>query len=317
MLKIFLMIYMTEAQRIIQAGVLPADYLKEEVRCNFLVTSERKKIWAVLLDMLLQIDSVCKKYNLTYFLEAGTLLGAIRHKGMIPWDDDIDIFMHRADYDKFIRLSDEFKEPYFLQTPYTDPEYFYMPARLRNTNTTGMVKTFAYQKFNHGIWLSIFPLDNWELEGGEERYEEIKQLISENSTYMRLTNPHLSEKDKTRVKNYSHRNPMEIYEEIQRIAQQFNDHPTQFIAAAVSAVISYKRKIWYAEDFASSILWDFEGFKFPVPVGYDRFLKIMYGDYMALPPVEERGLHHSGTLFDPDVPYTEYLENIETAFDWK
>lgn len=305
---------MTEAERIINAGIFPAEYLKEEVRNDFLVTSNRKKLWAVLLDMLLKIDDVCKKHGLTYFLEAGTLLGAIRHNGMIPWDDDIDIFMHRSDYEKFIQLTEEFPHPYFLQTPYTDPEYFYMPARLRNTNTTGVVKNFAYQGFNQGIWLSIFPIDNWEEEGGEERYEYIKSLIKENSTYMRMKNPHLNDADKERVKKWCGRKPIEIYEEIQKIAQQFNGHPTKFVTAAVSAVISYKRKLWYAEDFSSAIYWEFEGHKFPIPVGYDRFLKIMYGDYMELPPMEERGIHHNGAVFDADIPYKEYLKNIEKLF---
>ena len=299
---------MTEYERIIKEGRSPESFFKEEVRCEFLVTKERKRLWGVLLDMLLKIDDVCKKYNLTYFLEAGTLLGAIRHKGMIPWDDDIDIFMPRKDYDQFVKLSNEFPYPYFLQTPYTDPEYFYCPARIRNSNTTGVVERFAYQKFNHGVWVSVFPLDNWKEEGGEERFEIIKSLIIENSTYMRMTNPHLSEQDKLRVKNYSGRNPLETYEEIQRRAQQFNDTPTTFVTAAVSAVISYKRKLWYAEDFSKTIEWEFEGFKFPIPVGYDRFLKIMYGDYMKLPPVEERGHHHDGNIFDADIPYTEFLK---------
>ena len=298
---------MTEKERIIKEGRIPEKFFEEEVRCDFLVTQDRKKLWAVLLDMLLKIDDVCKKYHLTYFLEAGTLLGAIRHKGMIPWDDDIDIFMPRKDYNKFILLSEEFPHPFFLQTPYTDPEYFYCPARLRNTNTTGVVETFAYQNFNHGIWLSIFPLDNWEIEGGEERYEYIKSLIKENSTYMRLKKPHLSEKDQIRVRNYSGRNPFEVYEEIQEIAQRSNSKPTEFVTAAVSAVISYRRKLWYAEDFSSAIEWDFEGFKFPIPVGYDRFLKIMYGDYMKLPPVEERGHHHDGAIFNADIPYKDFL----------
>ena len=96
---------MTEKERIIKEGRIPEIFFEEEVRCDFLVTQDRKKLWAVLLDMLLKIDDVCKKYHLTYFLEAGTLLGAIRHKGMIPWDDDIDIFMPRKDYNKFILLS--------------------------------------------------------------------------------------------------------------------------------------------------------------------------------------------------------------------
>lgn len=301
---------MTECERIIKKGVVTEDFLKEETICDFLVTSDRKKLFAVLLDMLLEFDKVCKKYGLTYFLDGGSMLGAVRHHGFIPWDDDIDVCMPRRDYDKFVTLKEEFKNPYFLQTPYTDPEYFYCPARIRNTNTTAMVETFAYQKFNHGIWLSIFPLDNWKHDT-EKEVEKVNELIKENSTYMRMTNPHLDDRSKERVRNYSGRNPLETYEEIQKIAQQFNDQPTGYVSAAVSCVLPYSKKIWKEEDFKSSVYVDFEGHKIPIPVGYDHILTTVYGDYMKFPPIEERGLHHSGTIFDADKPFTYYVSNLE------
>ena len=300
---------MTECERIIEKGVITRDFLKEEVICDFLVTTDRKKLFAVLLDLLLEFDKVCKKHNLRYFMDGGSLIGAIRHKGFIPWDDDIDVVMPREDYNQFVQLSHEFSEPYFLQTPYTDPEYFYCPARLRNSNTSAIVETFAYQRFNHGIWLSVFPLDNWD-EQAVDRFDRIKALIIENSTFMRMTNPHLDEKNLQRVKNYSGRNPFETYEEIQRLATSFNDKATKYVTASVSAVLPYSKKMWFSEDFSSALLADFEGYKVPIPVGYDRILRIVFGDYMQLPPIEERGLHHSGTLFDADKPYTEYINNL-------
>lgn len=299
---------MTEVERIIQKGVIPEDFLKEEVRNDFLVTTERKKIWIVLLDLMLEFDAVCKKHGLTYFLEAGSLLGAIRHKGFIPWDDDIDVLMPRNDYLRFVEMSQEFKSPYFLQTPYTDSGYFYSFVKLRNSNTTAVTKMFAYQNYNHGMWLSVFPIDNWSVEGGEERYEKIKKLNMENSTYMRISNPHLSEKDMVRVRNYSGRDPYDTIRELDRIAQECSDYHTEFVTVGSTAVIGYSRKLWYAEDFSLAIEWPFEFFLFPVPVGYDRFLKVMYGDYMELPPIEQRGLHHEGTIFNADIPYKEFLE---------
>lgn len=302
---------MTEIERILQKGIIKEDFLREEVRNDFFVTRDRKKIWIVLLDLMLTFDEVCKKHNFTYFLEAGSLLGAIRHKGFIPWDDDVDVLMPREDYNKFMTLSNEFKYPYFLQTPYTDDGYFYSFAKIRNSNTTGLVKMFGYQNFNHGIWLSIFPIDNWDVKGGEERYSKIKKLNMDNSTYMRISNPYLSEKDQDRVKNYCGRDPFETIKELDEIAQECNGHKTSFVTVGSTAVISYSRKLWYAEDFASAIEWDYEGFKFPVPIGYDRFLKIMYGDYMVFPPVEQRGLHHDGTIFNADIPYREYLETYK------
>ena len=162
---------MTEIERIIKKGVITKDFLKEEVRNDFRVTTERKKLWAILLDLTLEFDRVCKKHGLTYFLWSGSMLGAVRHNGFIPWDDDIDVIMPRKDYERFLLLGDEFKDPYFFQTPYTDPECCYSFVKIRNCLTTGVVDLFKYQNFNHGIWLSIMPLDNWKLEGGEEKYE--------------------------------------------------------------------------------------------------------------------------------------------------
>jgi len=302
---------MTEIERILQKGIIKENFLREEVRNDFLVTTDRKKIWIVLLDLMLTFDEVCKKHNLTYFLEAGSLLGAIRHKGFIPWDDDVDVLMPRNDYHRFLELSDEFVAPYFLQTPYTDEGYFYSFPKIRNSNTTALNQMFAFQNFNHGMWLSIFPIDNWDVNGGEERYAKIKELNMDNSTYMRMSNPYLSEKDQDRVKNYCGRDPFETIKELDKIAQECNDYKTEFVTVGSTAVISYSRKLWYAEDFASAIDWDFEDFKFPVPVGYDRFLKVMYGDYMKLPPIEERGLHHGGTIFNADIPYKEFLETYK------
>lgn len=299
---------MTEIERIIRKGDIPESFLREEIRNDFLVTTERKKIWTVLLDLMIEFDSLCKRHGFTYFLEAGSLLGAIRHKGFIPWDDDVDVLMPRDDYNRFVNLSNEFKYPYFLQTPYTDEGYFYSFAKIRNSNTTALNQMFAFQKFNHGMWLSIFPIDNWSVEGGEERYAKIKELNIDNSTYMRISNPFLSEKDKERVNNYCGRNPFDTIKELDRIAQECNKVPTTYVTVGSTAVISYSRKLWYAEDFSEAIDWDFEGFKFPIPVGYDRFLKIMYGDYMKLPPIEERGKHHGNTVFNADIPYKVFLE---------
>ena len=111
---------MTECERLVAAGVFSPDFFREETRCDFLVTTERKKIWAVELDLLMQFDRVCRKHGLRYFMFVGSLLGAIRHRGFVPWDDDIDLVLPRDDYETMLKLGDEFPAPYFLQSPWTD-----------------------------------------------------------------------------------------------------------------------------------------------------------------------------------------------------
>ncbi|MBR5176974.1 MAG: LicD family protein [Bacteroidales bacterium] len=303
---------MTEIERILEKGVINEDFLKEEIRNGFLVTTERKKLWAIMLDMTLEFDRVCKEHGLKYFLWGGSLLGAVRHQGIIPWDDDIDVIMPRKDYEKFLLLGDEFKEPYFFQTPYTDPESCYTFAKIRNSNTTGVIDLFRYQKFNHGIWISVFPLDNWKLEGGEEKFNRIKSLSLDCSTFMRMKNPHLSDDNKKRVEGFINRrvNPLKAYEEIFRLTGENQDDACEYVAFDSCTVYSYSRSIFPAEDFANQVWVGVEGFLLPISNGYDRVLTIVYGDYMVFPPVEERGRWHAGTTFNPDIPYMEYLRSI-------
>lgn len=297
---------MTEIERILKKGIITERFLEEEVECDFLVDGNRKKLWAVLLDLLAEFDSVCRKFGLTYYLFYGTLLGAVRHKGFIPWDDDIDVAMPREDYEKFIKLGDAFSDPLFLQTPYTDKGYFYTPAKIRNSNTTAVVEMFRYAGFNQGIWLSVFPLDRWDDNGGIARYEEIRRLVKDCSTYMRIGNPHLDEANKARVAAY-HGDPMRDYEEIQRLAQSCKDPDSKHVMTAVITQGSYPGKLLDAVAFEKVVPMEFEGLEVMVPSGYDHLLRVWYGDYMQLPPKEKRGVWHAGTVFDADLPYNDYL----------
>lgn len=308
---------MTEAERIVQSGLLPKVFLQAEERCGFLISEKRKRLFSVLLEMLYQYDQVCRKHNLTYYLIYGSLLGAVRHKGFIPWDDDLDVAMPRADYEKFIRLSGEFTDPLFLQTPYTDPGYFYTPTRIRNSNTTAVVEMFKHAGFNQGIWMSVFPLDRWDDNGGEERYAEIRRLVKHNSTFMRLNNPNLDEANKLRVAEYlkEHRDPMRDYEEIQRLASSCRDPNSKHVMTAVITMGRYDQKLLDAADFASAIPLEYEGLQVSAPCGWDHLLKVWYGDYMQFPPMEARGMDHAGTVFDADIPYREYLAKEGIIFD--
>ena len=302
---------MTEIERIIQKGVISEDFLKEEVRNDFRVTKERKKLWAVILDLVVEFDRVCRKHHLSYYLDGGSLLGAIRHGGFIPWDDDIDVVMPREDYERFIRLTNEFKAPYFLQTPWSDPESFYSYAKIRNTNTTGIVELFKYQNFNHGIWMTIFPLDKFSINDTcETAYAKICQLTYENSTYMRMKNPNLDEKNRLRVSNYSGRNPLDTYVEINRLATQFNSEETDYWGTLTITIRDFLRKALPRKAYEPVNYHLFENLELPIPYDYDTVLTLEYGDYMVIPPVDDRG-GHDGTFFDAEKPVAEYLKSIK------
>ena len=302
---------MSEITRIIEKGVIPASFLQPEERSGFLVNEKRKKGWIVCLDLLLELDRVCKKYNLTYFLGFGSLLGAIRHKGFIPWDDDLDVVMPRKDYNVLLTLADEFKHPYFLQIPETDPGYYHTHAKIRNSNTSAFTPMTGYEGFNQGLWIDIFQLDNFILEDGLERYEKIKSLNIDEGTQMRVHNPNLDENNRERVRQYLLRgvDPMQTYKEVERIASKYKDVKTEYVSTIVVSIYDYERNIYFSEDFKESIQAEFEFLTFPIPKGYDRVLKTIYKNYWEFPPEDKRGNWHS-QQFDPDTSYLELYKEI-------
>ena len=299
---------MTECERIVKEGIVPEDFLKEETICDFFVDSTRKKIWAIELDLLREFDSFCKRHGLRYFLAFGSLIGAVRHKGFIPWDDDMDLLMLRDDYQELLNLSDAFHAPYFLQTPFTDKNAFFSFAKIRNDNTTFTSKQFSYQGFHSGITIDIFPLDNCIPEKGEEIYNRIKELNLENSTYMRMKNPFLSEADQERVKNWKGIDPLKAYEEINRLATTYKDVDTDYVSCAISTLSPCEKLTFKKASFDKTIYLDFENMTVPAPAGYHEILSVTYGDYMKYPPVNERGTWHKDLIIDPDTPYAIRLK---------
>lgn len=308
---------MTECERLIEERFLQEDFFKEEVRCDFLVTAERKKVWAIELDLLNQVDTICRKYGLQYFLIGGSLLGAVRHYGFIPWDDDIDIVLPRKDYEKFLTLKDKFSYPYFLQTPYTDPGFYYSIAKLRNCRTSAIDYPFLYQGFNMGIFIDIVPLDDVMNEGARERFEKINELIMANSTAMRLNHPALCQRDQERVRNYTRKDPISTYEEIQRLATNSGKAINSgVVSVSVCATYPFDR-LYKKEDFSSQIEWDFESVRTYIPSGYDKILTIAYGDYHSFPPVEQREEWHGNIRFYPDIPYGVMIEKVKEEIERK
>ena len=119
-----------------------------------------KTLQDIELDILKQFINICNKENLQYYVVGGTLLGAVRHKGFIPWDDDIDVSMPRQDYEKFLTVAKKYlSEPYFLQTRITDKNTLFNYAKIRNSNTTFIEQSIKKLDMNHGVFIDIFPLD--------------------------------------------------------------------------------------------------------------------------------------------------------------
>ena len=240
-------------------------------------------------------------------------MGAIRHKGFIPWDDDIDVSMPRGDYEKFLSLGNAFHTPYFLQIPGEDNGYFFANAKVRNSRTTAVGVPFRYEKFNQGMCIDVFALDNVDIPTGRERYEQIRRLLMENSTCMRRSNLHPTAEDVRRIAECGDVDPKANLQKINELACENKLGDSHHMGNMICTVYPFEKHVWPKELFSGTLDWPFEGGHFKVPIGYDCYLRTQYGDYWQLPPDNERTTCHPNVLYDTDLSYQEYLSKMDIS----
>ena len=308
--KLYSNLAMNEIERILDKGLFSEEFLLPEYSCDFYVDEKRKRHWLVLLDILFEIDNLCRDNDIQYSLFFGSLLGAVRHKGFIPWDDDLDIAMPRKDYENFLKLGTKLPPPLFLQTPFTDNGFFYTMAKVRNSNTTAVVDCFKYEKFNQGIYIDIFPLDSYNDICLEDKYNIVHYLILDLSAYMRSNNPELDDVQKKRVESFSNRDPFVTYNMIHALSRADERMKCKYTGVLSSWIYGPKpNKQTYPANFWNEFIkCDFHGLQVPIPKRFDEVLRVTYGDYMKLPPLESRGQWHSGIIVDTDRTYLDYLK---------
>lgn len=274
---------------------LPETFLEKEVRNGFAVDEKRKQVWAVELDLFSKFEAVCRKYGLRYFADAGTLLGAVRHGGFIPWDDDMDFVMFRDDYDKLRDVGErEFAHPYCFQGDDADFGAMRGHIQIRNSCTTAILLSDSEKRrdVNQGIFIDIFPMDN--LPCAIERKAYWKELYALKDKCKKYMDEHWTPGDEV-AKKY---------------CQDFNNCVKRYAGKASSkiALLSYEvnRKVGnrLARDYENSIELPFEFLKVNVPAGYRNILRIIYGSWSKPRMVSS---DHKDVLFDVDKPYYEYL----------
>ena len=297
---------MTEIDRILSKGFVDNRFLDEETIDGFFVEKKRKRIWLVALDLLYEFDKVCKKHELKYFLAFGSMLGAIRHKGFIPWDDDIDVAMSREDYDILITLGHEFNSPYFLQVPDGDESYYYSYTKLRNSNTSCVSKKFRHSGFNSGMMIDIFPYDkcDYNLEKLNYKYDQINSLNRMNSEFMGKYKLNES----VDVKSKLLKEMKDTYKKLEKLCIEDNLGEREYRCFLCFTLYPYEKTIMKKEWIQELTLVSFCGKEYPIPCHYDEILSKLYGNYMQYPPVEDRGTWHNRSIFDPDMKYTEITD---------
>lgn len=289
------------------------QFYEAEIRDDYPVSEKIKKVWAVEIDLLSKMLEICDKHKIKCFAIGGTLLGAVRHRGFIPWDDDIDIGMLRSDYDKFIKVAqNELKEPYFLQTAVTDR--CYRPhAQIRNSDTTGYQKLDRNLKCNKGIFIDIFPLDGIPDNKLEYKLQmsvmKLMNRIMTNDVYFTTVHEkaslpalaaHLAVKLLLTAIGRKR-----FYGWYDACAAICKNKSTKRVGE-LTVLFDDTRYQWRRSYFRNIKMMAFEYIQIPVPADYDYFLKNTFGEYMKYPEDKNSGALHGDMVFEPDTPYRVY-----------
>lgn len=275
-------------------------------------------IQKVQLKLLKDFIAVCDKHQLTYYLFGGSALGAIRHQGFIPWDDDLDIAMPRPDFDRLMALSGEFSHPNFLQNIHTDRYYSYPYAKLRNSETTFIETVFATAQINHGIWIDIFPLDGMSKEKGALKVKSLRPYwfwfrwyfaYIPNLIHPLKFNRHFLSSLAINffaalltVFNLGNGAAKSLEKSCKKISWQD--------ATLVGPYLTmyFNREALPKEVFGSGTEATFEGIKVKVPSDYHRYLSTIFGNYMKLPPEHKRVAKHINSGISDKKDYKKTLE---------
>ena len=246
-------------------------------------------------DILKELDSFCKKNNIRYFISHGTLLGAIRYKGFIPWDDDIDVLVPREDYKRLISIYKD-NENYHLYSYEKDHSFLFPYAKLVDMQTVKDESSYD-NGVRLGLDVDIFPLDAWSDDLEEAKRESAYiQMNLFRLGLTKLRHPDSAQPLKRFVKGVAMafckmRGSEHYLKNVMDQAKKYNGSMTKYLGNKAWNV--YKQKdIIPADAFAEAIEIEFNGEKFPTMVGYDAFLSSLYGDYMPEPPKEKQKTHH-------------------------
>lgn len=251
------------------------------------------------LEIALEIDRVCRKAGITYFLGYGSLLGAMRHGGFIPWDDDMDLVMMRDDYERFLAIYDEIASTdRFRLVSYRDrtaPNAF---AKLVDV-TTKVEERYAEAEFGSGVWVDIFPYD--EVDPADDRvFKQASRLAA--ARYLIVTDPKTGATPAIRMAKrlvcplLKRLDPMAYARKLDELArsagQLMSERPLSDDERMVADVVAEgdpARR--YPRHLFEPVEAEFEGHRFFVPKGYDDILTIAYGDWRCPPPVDQRETH--------------------------
>ncbi|UYI93570.1 MAG: LicD family protein [Anaerostipes hadrus] len=264
-----------------------------------------EQIHKATLGIVEKLIEICDKINVNYYVAYGSLIGVVRHKGFIPWDDDFDVVMLRDDYEKFcdycIKNENKLK-PFKLLSRKCEKKYPYNIARLNNMNYKAVYDNV--QGYESGIFIDIYPLDG----AGSDVDKVLKKVEKKKSNLFRITlwsiDDHYTKSTYNKwyrsiikyfVRGYSKvRGAKHFLDKMENFKNLYDINNSRYIAEMTwDSGLTLYEKSW----FDKYIYMDFENLKVKVPIGYDDFLRCHYGDYMKFPPKEEQVPHHEYKVY--------------------
>ena len=263
------------------------------------------RIRDITLSMMDHIHEICVRNNIQYFLMFGTLIGAVRHNGFIPWDDDFDIAMKRNDYIKFCKAVEKEHHPYYkLCNRANTKNYYYGIARYADTRYKYVSDLVDLQQADIGVFIDIYPLDNFGNTPEEAKAIKDKITPITNEFIIYMNRKSVQGKLRTLL-----RTPVHYYYRIKH-GKNLNLRIDNLIYKKICSITNEKDKqlgviVWDAtcwpykkEWFEKTVQHDFEGHNYLIPAEYDEILKMVYGDYMKLPPKEKQVATHSYKIYE-------------------
>ncbi len=264
---------------------------KIRVTMKEITGEELKKIQVEILD---DVVMFCQRHELRYFLAYGTLLGAVRHNGYIPWDDDIDIHMPRPDYEKFIELYNKEQDCNRVVSPEIDKRYRTAFAKVYRKGT--VVREFHFKPDVFGVYIDIFPLDGLKDRKQAQRCGEIRRYMHvKNSVFtsgMTLLRKMRLAVTKTILLPFSIN---ALQRRIKSIATECNYSKCEYVYSSYSRLAAKEQ--FPREMFDNYRTVVFEGKEYRAPQDYDLYLHTLYGDYMKLPPEDKRVSTHNSQAY--------------------
>lgn len=265
------------------------------------VLDEHKRI---MLEMLEELDRICKKYNILYMLFAGSMLGAVRHQGFIPWDDDLDVVMLRDEYEHFLAVAPcELEDQFFLQREFSEhwPVFF---TKLRKNGTACIEKHIPRDpKLHQGIYIDIFPCDNLH----ENRLLRGIQFLASKFVIAKSLDARGYLTDNLVKKAFILFSRLLPIKPLIRCTQYRSGKNSPLVHTFFGATSSYKKGVFPRTWLMQMIDMPFETGGFPVSSHYDEMLAVLYGDYMTPLPPEKRGCKVHAVIVDTNHSYEEYI----------